>query len=46
MKKKIIAGIAVATIAVTGFGGVYIYNKQAEAKEFNHFNEAIAAVRN
>ncbi|MGM0817464.1 MAG: hypothetical protein ACQEUO_18510 [Bacillota bacterium] len=54
MKKKIIAGIAVATIAVAGFGGAYVYNKQAEAKEIakieakesNHFKEAIAAVRN
>ncbi|WP_144487945.1 hypothetical protein [Bacillus pumilus] len=53
MKKKIIAGIAVATIAVAGFGGAYVYNKQAEAKEIakveakesNHFKEAIAAVR-
>jgi len=53
MKKKIIAGIAVATIAVGGFGGAYVYNKQAEAKEIaeveakesNHFKEAIAAVR-
>ncbi|MEK5460984.1 hypothetical protein NST36_19275 [Bacillus sp. FSL R5-0293] len=53
MKKKIIAGIAVATIAVGGFGGAYIYNKQAEAKEIakveakesNHFKEAVAAVR-
>ncbi|QNP18306.1 hypothetical protein H9S87_18655 (plasmid) [Bacillus pumilus] len=54
MKKKIIAGIAVATIAVAGFGGAYVYNKQAEAKEIakveakesNHFKAAIAAVRN
>lgn len=53
MKKKIIAGIAVATIAVGGFGGAYVYNKQAEAKEIakveakesNHFKEAVAAVR-
>lgn len=53
MKKKIIAGIAVATIAVGGFGGAYVYNKQAEAKEIakveanesNHFKAAIAAVR-
>lgn len=53
MKKKIIAGIAVATIAIGGFGGAYVYNKQAEAKEIakveakesNHFKAAIAAVR-
>lgn len=54
MKKKIIAGIAVATIAVAGFGGSYVYNKQAEAKEIakveakesSYFKAAITAVRN
>lgn len=52
MKRKIIAGVAIATITLSSFGGVYMYNKQAEAKEIakveakeaNYLKEATAAV--